>query len=156
MIDTKNFQNHEWNLPDWLCKWGGGEAPWGNKASSTSLSVKLWWWFRGVLPPPWAILCTWANCKYQKNSTIKKYSWEKVNWSIYIVSFLGLLLRQSWHAENFGCLQEGTQRSLVNIHFAMIDEFDESMKIGKSDVLQHDDRVFAWCALLKIRKKMYI
>lgn len=69
------------------------------------------------------------------------------------MSFLSLLLRQSRHAKNFSCLQERAQRSLMNVHFAMIDEFDESVKIGKCDILQDDHGVLAWRALRIIKFK---
>lgn len=69
----------------------------------------------------------------------------------YIVSFLSLLLRQSRNAKNFGCLQERTQRSLMNVHLAVIDELDEGMQIGKRDILQYDHGVLAWRALKDVK-----
>lgn len=69
----------------------------------------------------------------------------------YIVSFLSLLLRQSRDAKNFGGLQERTQRSLMDVHLAVIDELDEGVQIGESDVLQHDHGVLAWRALKDVK-----
>lgn len=69
----------------------------------------------------------------------------------YIVSFLSLLLRQSRNAKNFGCLQERTQRSLMDVHLAVIDELDEGMQIGESDILQYDHGVLAWRALKDVK-----
>lgn len=43
----------------------------------------------------------------------------------------------------------------MNIHLAVIDEFDERMKIGECDILQDDDGMLAWRAL-RINKKRSI
>lgn len=40
----------------------------------------------------------------------------------------------------------------MNIHLAMIDKFDESVKIGECDILQHDYGMLAWRALWIIDK----
>lgn len=68
------------------------------------------------------------------------------------MSFLSLLLSQSRYTQYFSCLQEWTQRALMNIHFAMIDKFDECMKIGECNILQNDYGMFTRCTL-KLRKK---
>lgn len=67
-----------------------------------------------------------------------------------------MLLSQSRDAENFGGLQERAQRSLMDVHFTMIDEFDECMKVRECNILQHDHGMLAWCALFgrKLNKKM--
>lgn len=65
----------------------------------------------------------------------------------HIMSFLSLLLRQSRHTKNFSCLQERTQRSLMNVDFSVIDELNESVKIGERNILQDNHWMLAWRAL---------
>lgn len=35
----------------------------------------------------------------------------------------------------------------MDVHFAMIDEFNECIEIREGDILQHDHGMLAWCAL---------
>lgn len=51
-----------------MLRCGGGDgAPWGNNASSTILSVKLWWELIEVRAPAFARLWICANWKFNKN-----------------------------------------------------------------------------------------
>lgn len=61
--------------------------------------------------------------------------------------FISLLLRQSGYSQHLGRLQEGAERSLVHIHFAMVDELDQCVEICERYILEYDDWMFAGCAL---------
>lgn len=60
-------------------------------------------------------------------------------------------LRETANPEHFGGLQEGTQIPLVDVHFAVVDELDQSLEVIEHYILQHYHGVFARCALSKNR-----
>lgn len=57
------------------------------------------------------------------------------------------ILCESWDSQDFGCFQETAQRSLVNIYFSVVYEFDEGVQIRICHILKHYNRVLARCGL---------
>lgn len=39
----------------------------------------------------------------------------------------------------------------MDVHLTVIDELDEGVQVGEGDVLQHDNRMLAGCALPKTK-----
>lgn len=64
-----------------------------------------------------------------------------------IVCFVGLLLRQSGHSQHLSRFQEGAERSLVHVHFAVVDELDQCVEICECHILEYDHWMLAGCAL---------
>ena len=62
------------------------------------------------------------------------------------VGLIGLL-RESGHPEDLGGFQEATERALMDVHFAVVDELHQGVQIAKCYILQYYHRVLARCAL---------